>query len=42
MFDFQVESPIVNSPFLSPQRHWQIEEGTPPRVAGERRKPVYF
>ena len=42
MFDFQVESPIVNSPFLSPQRHWQIEEGTPPLVAEERRKPVYF
>ena len=40
MFDFQVESPIVNSPFLAPQRHWQIEEGTPPQVADARRKPV--
>ena len=42
MFDFQVESPIVNSPFLPPQRHWQIEEGTPPLVVQGRRKPVYF
>ena len=42
MFDFQVESPIVNSPFLAPQRHWQIEEGTPPVLAQGRRKPVYF
>ena len=42
MFDFQVESPIANSPFLAPQRHWQIEEGTPPVLAQARRKPVYF
>lgn len=42
MFDFQVESPIANSPFLAPQRHWQIEEGTPPVLAQDRRKPVYF
>ncbi|MGK2942459.1 MAG: BPTD_3080 family restriction endonuclease [Immundisolibacter sp.] len=42
MFDFQVESPIVNSPFLPPQQYWQIEEGTPPLLAEGRRKPVYF
>jgi len=42
MFDFQVESPIVNSPFLAPQRHWQVEEGTPPVLVEERRKPVYY
>ena len=42
MFDFQVESPIVNSPFLAPQRHWQVEEGTPPVLAETRRKPVYY
>ena len=42
MFDFQVESPIVNSPFMAPQCHWKIEEGTPPVLAQERRKPVYF
>ena len=41
MFDFQVESPIVNSPFLAPQQHWQIEEGTPPQLVSARRKPVY-
>ena len=37
MFDFQVESPIVNSPFLAPMRFWQIEEGTPPQLADGRR-----
>lgn len=42
MFDFQVESPTVNSPFLPPQQYWQIEEGTPPLLAEGRRKPVYF
>ena len=42
MFDFQVESPIVNSPFLPPQRHWQVEEGTPPQLVHARRKPVYY
>ncbi len=42
MFDFQVETPILNSPFLEPARHWQIEEGTPPRIAEGRRRPVYF
>ena len=42
MFDFQVESPIVNSPFMVPQRHWQVEEGTPPVLVEQRRKPVYF
>ena len=42
MFDFQVESPIANSPFLPPQRHWQIEEGTAPLLSQGRRKPVYF
>jgi type III restriction enzyme len=42
MFDFQVESPIVNSPFLPPQRHWQVEEGTPPQLVHDRRKPVYY
>jgi type III restriction enzyme len=42
MFDFQVETPILNSPFLEPAHHWQIEEGTPPRIAEGRRRPVYF
>lgn len=42
MFDFQVESPIVNSPFLAPLQFWQIEEGTPPQLADGRRKPVYY
>jgi type III restriction enzyme len=42
MFDFQVETPILNSPFLEPLRHWRIEEGTPPRIDEGRRKPVYF
>lgn len=42
MFDFQVETPILNSPFLEPSRHWRIEEGTPPRMEEGRRRPVYF
>jgi type III restriction enzyme len=42
MFDFQVETPILNSPFLEPSRHWKIEEGTPAVVEEGRRKPVYF
>ncbi len=42
MFDFQVETPILNSPFLEPAQHWRIEEGTPPRIEAGRRKPVYF
>lgn len=42
MFDFQVETPILNSPFLEPSCHWQIEEGTPPCIAEGRRRPVYF
>lgn len=42
MFDFQVETPILNSPFLEPICHWQIEEGTPPLIAEGRRRPVYF
>ncbi len=42
MFDFQVETPILNSPFLEPVRYWHIEEGTPPRIEEGRRKPVYF
>lgn len=42
MFDFQVETPILNSPFLEPAKHWRIEEGTPPRIEAGRRRPVYF
>ncbi len=42
MFDFQVETPILNSPFLEPAKHWRIEEGTPPRIEEGRRRPVYF
>lgn len=42
MFDFQVENPILNSPFLEPRNYWHIEEGTPPRIVEGRRKPVYF
>lgn len=42
MFDFQVETPILNSPFLEPAKHWHIEEGTPPRIEEGRRRPVYF
>ncbi|MBX3485784.1 BPTD_3080 family restriction endonuclease [Phenylobacterium sp.] len=38
----EVESPIINSPFVEPQCHWQIERGTPPVKADGRRRASYF
>ena len=38
----EVESPIINSPFIEPQCHWQIERGTPPVKAEGRRRASYF
>jgi len=42
VFDFQVENPILNSPFLEPRQYWHIEEGTAPLIVEGRRKPAYF
>lgn len=38
----EVESPIINSPFVEPQCHWQIERGRPPIKAVGRRRASYF
>jgi hypothetical protein len=38
----EVESPIINSPFVEPQSHWQIERGKPPVKAPGRRRASYF
>src|SRR3984957_5362714 len=38
----EVESSIINSPFLEPQCHWQIERGVPPVKAEGRRRAGYF
>jgi type III restriction enzyme len=38
----EVESPIINSPFVEPQCHWQIERGKPPVKAAGRRRASYF
>ncbi|MEH3117226.1 MAG: DEAD/DEAH box helicase family protein [Methylorubrum populi] len=38
----EVESPIINSPFVEPQCHWLIERGKPPVRADGRRRASYF
>jgi type III restriction enzyme len=35
---FEVEQPILNSPFEEPGEHWQIEEGHAPKRLPERRR----
>ena len=42
MSSFEVEQPILNSPFREPGEYWQIEEGTPPVRAVGRRQAGYF
>jgi type III restriction enzyme len=39
---FEVEQPILNSPFREPGEYWQIEEGSPPVRATGRRRAGYF
>ncbi|WP_310596207.1 BPTD_3080 family restriction endonuclease [Sphingomonas sp.] len=38
----EVESPIINSPFIEPQCHWLIERGKVPVKAEGRRRASYF
>jgi len=39
---FEVETPIINSPFAEPSQHWQIRHGETPVLAlGRRRSVVY-
>lgn len=40
--NFEVESPIINSPFCEPQVHWQIEKAKQPVKAAGRRPASYF
>ncbi len=42
MSAFEVDQPILNSPFEEPEEHWQIEEGRAPQRAAERRRAGYF
>jgi type III restriction enzyme len=38
----EVESPIINSPFVEPLYHWQIEKGKSPLKAEGRRPANYY
>jgi type III restriction enzyme len=41
--NFEVESPIINSPFVEPGQHWVIEKAKPPvKAAGRRRAGYYY
>ncbi len=42
MLDFQVESPIQNSPYDEPTRWWRIVQGESPRLMEGRRPASYF
>jgi len=42
MSAFEVEQPILNSPFEEPAEHWQIEEGHAPKRLPLRRRAGYF
>ena len=42
MLDFQVESPIQNSPYEEPTRWWRIVQGETPQLMEGRRPAAYF
>ncbi len=42
MTAFEVEQPILNSPFEEPAEHWEIEEGKAPQRLQTRRRAGYF
>ncbi len=42
MLDFQVESPIQNSPYEEPTKWWRIVPGEVPRLIDGRRPAAYF
>lgn len=39
---FEVDTPIINSPFLEPSEHWQIRPGSTPVLAPGRRRSVVY
>ena len=42
MSAYEVEQPILNSPFEEPAEHWLIQEGQAPRRESGRRQAGYF
>ena len=42
MSAFEVDQPILNSPFDEPAEHWRIEEGKAPKRLSARRQAGYF
>lgn len=40
--EFEVTTPILNSPFEPPKEHWDIETGRPARRVEGRRQAVYY
>ncbi|CAG0967476.1 hypothetical protein ANRL3_01276 [Anaerolineae bacterium] len=42
MNNFEVEEPILNTPYEEPALHWMIEEGRPPEKKQGRRQAGYF
>ena len=42
MSAFEVEQPILYSPFEEPAEHWQLEEGTAPRADARSAASRYF
>jgi len=42
MTDFEVEQPILNSPYDEPKEYWRIVEGETPRRMPGRRYAMYF
>jgi type III restriction enzyme len=42
MSAFEVNEPILNSPFEEPQRHWELKEGQPAKLVEARRKAIYY
>src|SRR3990170_2060062 len=42
MNSYEVEEPILNSPYEEPAEHWHIEEGKMPTIKAGRREAGYF
>jgi len=42
MSTYEVEQPILNSPYEEPAEHWHIEERNPPERRPRRRPAGYF
>lgn len=40
--NYEVEKPILNSPYEEPKEYWKLIEGEPPERAGGRRPAMYY